>query len=144
MDDGKSRSLSQFVKKFEQTSIDSNLEVRTMTIIFEDFLKRFRDYLVPILGETTVDAILRNAIRENRKRYHFFNSVTIKVSKISFSEVHEGGEGIDSRELLSGFLDFIQSIITLLTELTGDVLTRNVEILVNDLEKNIKGGIKDY
>ena len=119
------------------------METRRITDIFERSLSNLRDDLLPILGETTVDAIIRNAVRENLNRYHFLSSATINVHEISFANLHEEETSFEPEELIAGILGFLQSIITLLTELTGDVLTRKAETLQEELQKSIKEGQSD-
>ena len=118
----------------------TKLEPPEMLAAFQQFLGRLRDYLLPILGEATVDAIFRNAIRENVKRYKFLASSTINAAEISFPMEGEARTVIEPGELFYCMLDFMQSIITLLTELTGDVLTRKVELLMADVNTVMTDG----
>ena len=97
--------------------------------IFETSFNQLRDYLLPIVGPVALGAIFRNAVRENKAKFPFLMDVTTGDTEISPDTTNL--KNIPSEELLQGFFAFLQSIIGLLTELTGDVLAGKAKTLLS-------------
>lgn len=113
----------------------SGLTKNQIIDIFEASFNELREYLSPIMGSTALSAIFRNAVRENKSRFPFLAGLQTDDSGFSLEPLKN--EQITPGELLQAIFEFMQSIIELLTELTGDVLAKKARVLVSDIANQL-------
>ena len=108
--------------------------------IFEKSFAGLRSYLRPILGDTALEAILQNAIKDNEDKHPVLRNIELNHQGLASLKLREQAAQMDGGQLLSGIMDLMHSIITVLTVLTGDVLTRKVQKYVDDIHSHLREG----
>lgn len=86
----------------------------------------------PILGETTVTAVLGSALNKASKKFDFLNKFEISKGIISPDVLKEQLEGLSKDVIRDGFEELIAQFFDVLRALTGDVL---VTVLKPEIEK---------
>ena len=113
----------------------SSLTTKQIIDIYETSIKELRDYLLPIVGGTAMEAIIRNAVRANKSEFPFLANLSVGMTEISLEPLKS--EAISPADLLRAIFEFMQSIIELLTELTGDILAQKAKALASEIANRL-------
>ncbi len=88
--------------------------------------------LHPILGLVTTQHLFRQAVSKNLLEFPWLRAVEFTEDGPRFLEV-DGIDGpVDEGELRKGLAVVVKSVLDILTVLTGDILTRNLESVVQE------------
>ena len=111
-----------------------------VVIIFRELLERLWNHLAGLIGETAVVAIFRSAEREVIHRYPFLGEMDVDEGGIRLDRLEALVRDMDRSAVRDGFLMFLNSVITLLTDLTGDILVRKVDLLIGQFRERLEEG----
>lgn len=105
--------------------------------IFAELLERLWERLNSLIGETATAAIFRSAVVEASRDRVWLEDVTIADGGISLDQLDDSLETIDRAALRAGLLALTDNVMTLLIDLTGEILLRKVEPLVEQFKQKL-------
>lgn len=98
--------------------------------LFGDFFQKLWERLASMIGETATAAICRSAVVEAAREHAFLSDVEIGDAGIVLDRLREDPESPGRAELEGGLLVFVDAVMGLIIDLTGNILVRKVEPLV--------------
>lgn len=106
---------------------------------FREFVERLWARLASLVGETATAAIVRSAVLEAARAHPVLGGVHVDASGVQLDRLRENPDSLDSSALRAGFLAFAESAMSLMSDLTGDILARKVEPLVQQFKRQLEG-----
>ena len=108
--------------------------------IFRELLERLWARLASLVGETATMAIFRSALWETTGPYAFLKGTKVSENGLRLDCLQENLAALDRATIRAGLLAFIDSIVALITDLTGDILVRKVQPLVEQFNQQLEEG----
>jgi len=91
--------------------------------IYKETLKQIWDKVVIVLGPMTTAVIFKKVIYKTQTNYSFLKQLKIGEEGINFDSIKIKNK----EELQQGFKILIDNLFELLTNLTGDILTKQIK-----------------
>jgi len=105
---------------------------REITGLFKDVTQVMWNRLSPILGLVTTQHLFRQAVSKNLGEFSWLSAVEFTEDGPRFLEV-DGSSGLaDQLELRKGLAVVVKTVLDILTVLTGDILTRDLQTSVEE------------
>lgn len=106
--------------------------------IFRELLERLWERLASLIGENSTAAIFRSALLEASRNYPFLQGINVGSAGIRMERLREDLAAQERAVLRAGLLTFTDSVVALLTDLTGNILVRKVAPLVQHFHEELK------
>ncbi|MEW6095332.1 MAG: hypothetical protein AB1567_02220 [bacterium] len=100
-----------------------NVDVKS----YKETLEQIWDKVVTVLGPMTTAVILKKVIYKSQDKYYFLNQLKINEEGINFDSLKIKNK----EELQQGFESLINNLCDILTNLTGDVLIKQIKGEIN-------------
>lgn len=94
-----------------------------MAALFEDLLQSVWNHLVPVLGETAAAAIFTSARNEAADTHPLLASVAFDNKGPDLSRYRQRAMDAEPATIRWSIVALVESIVSLITDLTGDVFT---------------------
>jgi hypothetical protein len=120
-----------------QTEIEGEVK-REIVNVFRELLERLWERLASLIGETATAAIFQSARREVARDYPFLNRVDIDESGVRLNHLQQDLSALERTTLRGGLLALSDGVVALLTDLTGDILVRKVQPLVQQFKQQLE------
>lgn len=98
--------------------------------IYEDLFQTIWDRIMPTLGVVTTVTILERAIYRTRQQFEILEHLEVTDEGLDFSELRKRVGEKQKPVLKEGFKELVASLFDILAKLTGNVLVRHLETLV--------------
>ena len=108
---------------------------KEITGLFTDITQVIWRRLAPILGIVTTQHLFRQAGNNNLERFPWLDAVKFTKEGLSFDEIDGVKRPNDEVELRRGLATVVTTILEILTVLTGDILTRDLQPSVSEFVK---------
>lgn len=105
--------------------------------IFGELLGRLWERVSTLIGETATVAVFRSALLEASHSYAFLHHIQIEHHGLCLEQLKEPSDTFDRTTLRSGLLEFTDCVMALLIDLTGEILLRKVEPLVQQYKQKL-------
>lgn len=121
-----------------QARAEVDIDVKREIIdVFQELLERLWVRLVYLIGESNTAAIFHSALQEAGRTAPFLHKIGVEEQGIRMNELIEEASRLARSELRLALLAFTDSVVALLTDLTGDILVTKVAPLVQQLRSEI-------
>lgn len=110
---------------------------------FDELFRSIWARIVPLLGIVNVRALLEHALEEVHERHPALNSLRVADDGLRLAPLKEAiksGE-LKEKEVYTALREYVSSLIHLLAQLTGEVVSRQIIQIVH--EKRKKNNIKE-
>ena len=124
---------------------EAEMEKASLEIIgvFRDLVGQLWGQLVLFIGDMATAAIFQSARREVMQTYAFLKAVNVDREGVCLDQLRGNPTALNPPTARAGFLAFLDEVVALLTDLTGDILVRNFEPLVEQFRAELgEGGSK--
>ena len=98
--------------------------------IYEDLFRTIWDRIMPTLGLVTTVTIMERAVYRTRQGFEALEHLEVTEEGLDFSELRKRVSEKDKGTLKEGFKELVASLFDILAKLTGNVLVRQLERLV--------------
>ncbi len=105
---------------------------------FDAVLAQLCRRLAPVLGADTTTALLRSALLEARRNHTVLHDLEVDAAGGQVEQLRANLDHIDNIELRDSLLVYIDSVMTLITDLTGEVLAMKITPLVQQFHQRLK------
>lgn len=122
---------------YGEAKMDSAGKQETLNI-FSQLLKRLWERIISLIGDTAAIAVFRSALLEASQDYSLLREIEIKNDGIHLEKLQNNLENIHGSQLRSGLVAFTDSVMTLLIDLTGGILSTKLEPLVQQLKETLQ------
>ena len=106
--------------------------------IFNEQLEGLWERLYPVIGETATAAVFHSAKREVTRDHPFMSGVEVDETGIHLARLRQDLTVLDQATIRAGILALMDNVIAILTALTGDILVRKVQPLVEQFRQNLE------
>lgn len=111
-------------------------------VFFDELFRSIWARIVPLLGVVNVRALLEHALEEVHERHPALNSLRVADDGVRLGHLKEEIKSgkIKEEEVFAALREYLSSLIHLLAQLTGEVVSRQIIQIVHDKRKenNIK------
>lgn len=107
---------------------------------FRGNLERTWVRLCSIIGAKETASIFSGVLHNVSREHLFLKGINISNEGVRLDQLMENVVGLEQSAVHAGFMAFSQDVVTLLTDLTGDVLVRKVKPLLQEFEYNMEDG----
>lgn len=104
---------------------------------FEELLGYFWTYLAGVIGDTTTMIIFQSAIRDATTTYSFFEYAQVSEAGIKLMLPSADIDAIEWDHLRDGLLAMLENCLSLVTELTGNILVSKLEPMVAEFKSKV-------
>lgn len=113
--------------------------ISTEAKMYKETLEQIWDKIETVLGPMTTGVIFKKVILKTQNQYPFLEQLSIDEKGISFNHLE-----INDKELQEGFESLINNLFDLLTNLSGDILVRQIKRGLLEFQElqELKGGRK--
>ena len=111
-----------------------------IVLIFTELLQRLWDRLVALVGEAGTAAMFYSALRDAAGEHPFLKHIEVSEDEIRLEGLRENLASLDRTTLRRAFLAYIDGIVALLIDLTGDILVRKVQPLITEFHEALSNG----
>jgi|GEM_PF-2597863 len=105
--------------------------------IFRELLERLWERIVGLIGETASVAIFRSALQEANHDHSLLQQIDIDHRGIHLERLQQTLDVLDRHALRAGLMAFTDNVMTLLIDLTGGILLRKVEPLLEQFKQKL-------
>lgn len=105
--------------------------------IFGELLERLWERVIGLIGETATIAVFRSALNEASRDHPLLKEINIDSSGISLDRLKNTLEALDRTALRTAMLAFTENVMALLIDLTGEILLRKVEPIVEQFKQKL-------
>lgn len=105
--------------------------------IFSELLERLWERIAGLIGETAAVAVFRSALLEASRDNPLLQEIDIDNRGILLGRLKKNLDAWERNAVRSGLLAFTDSAIALLIDLTGEILLRKVEPLVEQFKQKL-------
>ncbi|GAC1462414.1 MAG: hypothetical protein NVS2B14_03210 [Chamaesiphon sp.] len=106
--------------------------------IFGELLDRLWERLILLIGETATVAVFHSALLEASREHPLLQEIDIENSGIGLNRFKETLDALDRNALRKGLLAFTDSVMALVIDLTGQILSRKMEPLVQQFKQKLE------
>ncbi|MBW4576671.1 MAG: hypothetical protein KME08_15455 [Aphanothece sp. CMT-3BRIN-NPC111] len=122
-----------------QARAEMALAAKEQTLeIFGELLERLWERLIGLIGETATVAVFRSALLETSRDHFILQEIDIENSGIDLERLKKTLNALESSAIRSGLLAFTENVMTLLIDLTGGILLRKVEPLMQQFKEKLE------
>jgi hypothetical protein len=104
--------------------------------VYEQFLHRIWERIMPTLGGVTVLAIVERSLVVTSEQYPSINTLHVSTEGLDFLQLREQAAGWTFPDDYEGLKQFIFRLMDILVALTGDIL---VQQLIRQFEEESQG-----
>lgn len=123
--------------KSQQQDVESKIK-REIVSIFRILLEQLWNRLQHTIGKTATAAIFRSALRETGETYPFLEMVDVSAEGVVLDEAADEFLRVDRKRLKAGLLALLDNTMALIVDLTGSILIRKVEPIVEEFKQQVK------
>jgi len=105
--------------------------------IFRELLERLWERIVGLIGETASVAIFRSALLEASRDHALLQQIDIDPHGIRLDRLQQTLDALERSSIRAGLLAFTDNVMTLLIDLTGGILLRKVEPLLEQFKQKL-------
>jgi hypothetical protein len=105
--------------------------------IYQDLFQTIWNRLQPTLGTVAVASICRSALAQGSQGHPLLKMIDIDELGIRTGGLREKLDSFEPRALRVDLLAFVDEILRLLTDLTGDILVGKIKPLVQDARQRM-------
>lgn len=121
-----------------QARAEADMDVKREIIdVFRELLERLWARLVHLIGESNTAAIFHSALNEAGSTAPFLQKITVNEQGLRMDGLVAEADDLTRTELRVALLTFTDSIVALLTDLTGDILVTKVAPLMQQFRREI-------
>ena len=115
----------------------SSLETIDLEItgLFKDVTQVMWKRLAPILGLVTTQHLFRQAVSKNLGEFAWLRAVEFTEEGPRFAEPDGAVRPVDQVEIRKGLAAVVKTVLDILTVLTGDILTNDLQPAVEEFVK---------
>jgi len=106
-----------------------------ITDLFKDVTQVMWNRLAPILGLVTTQHLFRQAVTKNLREFAWLSAVEFSEEGPRFGEPDGDLQPTDQLEIRKGLAAIVNTVLEILTILTGDILTSNLRDTVEEFVK---------
>lgn len=131
-----------------QTSLGPEAK-RQVISTFNKLLVDLWKYLVGVVGPAATIIIFQSALRESLPKYKFLKIATVHEDGIEISINDQEIDALMLNIMVLGFQSFLDSSISLITDLTGGILITTLNPLVSEFNQHMQAmktsvEVRDY
>lgn len=113
---------------------------REILDIFRELLDRLWGRLIALLGPAATAAIFRSVALEVGRAHPFVREIEADEAGLHLDGLAATLRGQERQAVRTGLLAYVDGIVGLLADLTGDVLLKKVGPIVDEFRKTLKDG----
>jgi hypothetical protein len=107
--------------------------------VFRGLVEQLWERLVMFIGDMATAAVFQSARREAMQDHPFLEGVSVDREGVRLDQLRENPGALDRAAVQAGFLAFLDGVVALLTDLTGDILMRKLGPLVEAFRAELGG-----
>ena len=107
-----------------------------ITGLFKDVTQVMWNRLAPILGLVTTQHLFRQAVSKNLREFAWLSAVEFSEEGPRFGEPDGDSQPADQLEIRKGLAAIVNTVLDILTVLTGDILTSDLRGTVEEFVKH--------
>ncbi len=107
-----------------------------ITGLFKDVTEVMWKRLAPILGLVTTQHLFRQAVTKNLGEFAWLRAVEFTEEGPRFGESDAAAGPVDQIEVRKGLAAVVKTVLDILTVLTGDILTNDLQPAVEEFVKH--------
>ena len=111
-----------------------------ITDLFKDVTQVMWNRLAPILGLVTTQHLFRQAVSKNQREFPWLSAVELTEEGPRFGEPDGDSRPADQTEIRKGLAAIVNTVLEILTVLTGDILTRDLQASVEEYVQRASNG----
>lgn len=108
--------------------------------IFSELLERLWERIVGLIGGTATVAVFRSALLEASRDHPLCQEINIDSGGICLDRLKKNLDALERTAVRAGLMAFTDNVMALLIDLTGGILLRKVEPLVQQLKQQLEKG----
>ncbi|MCG3260947.1 MAG: hypothetical protein H7644_14425 [Candidatus Heimdallarchaeota archaeon] len=112
--------------------MNSNLKIELL-IVFQELYSKIWNTLVNIIGETSTIVLFKCSMKSVSDNFAFLDTCSISDAGICLDL---DTNHITVKELRNGLISWVDNFVSLITEMTGDIITKKIEPMITEFKES--------